>query len=159
MAKANLKIEGMAELIAQLEKLKHLPKQEVQKGLAIASAPLVKAARANLVKNGSVKTKRLYRSIRVIRDRLTAGVVVGPTYAGGKNNSAAYAHLVEFGTKSRKLRRPIMMKMKNGWRLISSTGKMPAKPFLEPAREQAGAEVVARASEFVYNLIKRESGL
>jgi HK97 gp10 family phage protein len=160
MAGVKLSIEGLSEVTQEIAKLKNIPKREMMRELRRVASPLVREARSNLRANGSVKSGRLSRSIKVVEDKATAGVYVSPTYRGGKNSSAAYAHLVEEGTRTeRRLKRPVISNLSGSWRLIKSTGKMPAKPFMKPALETKGAEVVRRAQEALAKLLLRNVGV
>ena len=116
MAKANFKIEGvkeLSELFAQLPKTLNNDKM-FNKFFRENSKPLIKEARANLVKEKADKTGRLKRSIGYFttrRSRKFLGGFVGPRVKGafgagknrktkdGKNQgkSGFYGAWIEYG--------------------------------------------------------------
>ena len=59
------------------------------------------------------------------RDRTTVTMYVGSTMP--------HAHLVEFGTKERTLKSPVVAPIGDGVVTVQTTGRMPANPFLRNA--------------------------
>jgi len=105
MAKANFKIEGVKELsdlFAQLPKTLNNDKM-FNKFFRENSKPLIKEARANLVKEKADKTGRLKRSIGYFttrRSRKFLGGFVGPKVKGAfktKSKSGYYGAWIEYG--------------------------------------------------------------
>ena len=105
MAKANFKIEGVKELsdlFAQLPKTLNNDKM-FNKFFRENSKPLIKEARANLVKEKADKTGRLKRSIGYFttrRSRKFLGGFVGPKVKGAfksKSKSGFYGAWIEYG--------------------------------------------------------------
>lgn len=135
----NLQFKGAAELRDILEALPgRLGTKKVGEILRLAEKPLVAAAKARAPRgNGD-----LIKSIGGIAGR-GAGRgeqrYVGPR-RGGVNKGYA-GHLVEYGTGPRK--------QKDG----TSTGSMPAHPFMRPAYEQTKAQIVQIISDEVAAVI------
>ena len=105
MAKAKFKIEGVKELsdlFAQLPKTLNNDKM-FNKFFRENSKPLIKEARANLVKEKADKTGRLKRSIGYFttrRSRKFLGGFVGPKVKGAfktKSKSGYYGAWIEYG--------------------------------------------------------------
>tara|TARA_R100001015_G_C4591590_1_gene147062 strand:- start:350 stop:847 length:498 start_codon:yes stop_codon:yes gene_type:complete len=105
MAKTNFKIEGVKELsdlFAQLPKTLNNDKM-FNKFFRENSKPLIKEARANLVKEKADKTGRLKRSIGYFttrRSRKFLGGFVGPKVKGAfksKSKSGYYGAWIEYG--------------------------------------------------------------
>lgn len=118
------------------EFLKHWNKQAqeeiVNKGLRMAARVVTEAARQNIDNNGSNRTGRLRKSIRVRKGRGKLAkfgqfVAVEPNYSG--RNGAPNAHVVEFGTGPRKTNKDV------------NRGAVAAKPFMRPAYESTKGQV------------------
>lgn len=140
------RIEGDVQLQATLAGMDRRMRSGIMgKALREASKPLIKEARAQLVRNATIRTWGLYKSVGVkIKTYRNSGntiAIVGPRYPQG-----SHGHLVERGTKprwsggpaslivgpsrtgSRKAKRFSLRPTKRHYH-----GIMPAFPFMLPA--------------------------
>jgi HK97 gp10 family phage protein len=155
----NQNIKGLSRTLQQLGDLRTLPRKETNSALRKVAAPIVRNARKNLKANGNVKTGRLYKSIKkLVASRRYPGLMVGPTYRGKSDASAPHAHLLEFGTKQRKLKRPLLLNFNGTWALVTQTGKMKAQPYMEPAVEQSLTEIDRLSKMHITPLIEKQWG-
>ena len=145
-------LSGDVELIAALKKLERKEvNKAVQRGQRGAAKLNLNAAKQRLVSNGSVKTGKLLRSLRVKagrRSRQGPSMIViaemrGETFAGsqaekGFVGDVFYGAFIEFGFTHR------------------SGKEIPAKPFLRPAFDEnlQAAEAIIREEVGAY--IERE---
>lgn len=133
-------VEGLKELDAMLSQLsKSMAKTVLRNALKKAGAPVRDAAAALApVDDGELASSlavspKLKKSQKPggYRDRTAVNVYVGPVA-----KIAPHAHLVEFGTGPRALKKSRKIYLDNGWvtlRAGQSVGQMPAKPFMRPA--------------------------
>lgn len=108
----SFKLYGDTELIALLEALpKRMQKNVLATALRGGAAVIVKAARANLRANGNIRTGLLQKSITVKIKRYSRDGIIWAGIGANKNTSGstpsgsrvvpnAYAHLLEFGTRT-----------------------------------------------------------
>lgn len=153
-------------------------KKALKKALRSASRPIIKDARGRV----PVESEMLKRSLGVKvaqgrRRRSTAYAVIGPRtkfkakkleekLSGTgmeRRRPSKYAHLVEFGTESRRLKKPTVVRREaigfapigddSDYITITRTGATPAQPFLRPAfrnkRRQALREVAKTLRKFM----------
>ena len=121
---------GMDEFKSLLKDLAKtgVSEKDVKKATREGLKLVQKDARNNLRNRGNIKSRSLYKSIKVTsmkrwerrKHGFMTGMKVGPSYA-----KAPYAHLIELGTASR------FKKNKRG--KIVSTGMVSAQPFMRPA--------------------------
>lgn len=122
--------------------LKDFP-MKIQKDIANASvaagASIVrKRTRANIKSRGLVKAGNLLKSIKLRKRRDRQGFYY--IYADGK--LARHAHLSEFGTAPRRLKKPVVIFDNGQFYTIRQTGSVPATPFMRPALEENKSEVM-----------------
>lgn len=147
-------MQGIPEVVAALDDLRVLPRKKVNSALRKIARPIIRNARRNLVSSGNVKTGRLKKSIKaLVALKKYSGLIVGPTYAGKDDASAPHAHLLEFGTKQRKLKRPVLVNFSGTWALVKETGKMKAQPFMAPAIKQSASEMERLAEKHLVPLV------
>lgn len=157
----DIRVKGLAELQAFLDKLPKKVEQNIMRGALRAGAkPVLEAARQNAPTGEPSDTNRrkynLYSG--ALRDslRLSAridrrkGQVVARVVAGGKSKKSGadvfYANMVEFGTKPHVIG--------DG----QHPGVMP-KPFMRPALDsEAGAALVA-VGEYIKKRLATKHGL
>ncbi len=104
--KTSLKIEGLAELLKELDKLPDdLEAKAFKTGFRRALKFLVEKIKARIVANGNYQTGRLYRAIKAgtlkkgRNGQKTITSKIGAQYSGPEG--APHAHLVELGYKHR----------------------------------------------------------
>lgn len=134
-------ITGQTELAKALQGLTSKVRQEIaMAAMEKAVQPVVVAAQANVMGNGSVDTGGLYRSLgfavrQYKKGAVTFGVVGArrgfgvddPTKKTGRTEPANYAHLVEYGHAIAG----------------DAAGWVEPKPFMRPAWDQTSPQVVA----------------
>lgn len=155
MAQGKNTLDISAERLSKL--LKDLPERiqrDVVNAAASAGATVVKnEAKKNIKANGSLKTGRLYKSIRTKKKRGVHGV-----YQVFSDKTAGYSHLVEFGTGPRKLTKPKQVKIGSNWVWVEQTGSMPAKPFFRPALDENHQKVMRKIAERMAKRMAKETG-
>jgi HK97 gp10 family phage protein len=125
----NVGLYGMDEFKSLLKDLAKtgVSTTDVNKGTRAGLKLIQKKARKNLKRNKNIRTKLLYKSIKVRvlnrAEKRKSGFVAGTKT--GVFASAYHAHLIEYGTSVR------FRKTKTGKRV--TTGSVTAKPFLRPA--------------------------
>jgi len=122
--------------------LKDFPKKVQEKILDAsvrAGATVIrKEARKNLRQNRSVKSGRLYRSLKIQKLKGTHGV-----FRIFTDRSGPHSHLVEYGTGPRRLKEPRAIELSPGvWATVTHTGSMPAKPFFRPALDEHHRDIM-----------------
>lgn len=137
----DMQFDGGMRLSRTLQKLHArgaFRKKELTKVLRPSAKVYQQKARALV----PVDTGALRRSIKITTLRgPTPVLVVAPQYEtrlgkdGTIKSSGLHAHLVEFGTAPRKLKKPRAVPLfgGGGFVTITHTGSMPAQPFLRPA--------------------------
>lgn len=131
----SFELHGVKELLAMFDQLPTVSMQKTVLGNALVRAgePIAEAARASCPVG---PTGNLRRSIHVSRklnpsqrkgwrDRSVVTVYVG--------SNAPHAHLVEFGTVERTLKKPRNILFNGRWVTIRSTGFVSPNPFLRNA--------------------------
>jgi len=141
----DFKIEGGEMLMKLLKDFPHKIQETVLDSAVSAGANVIKKeARNNIKQNGSIRTGRLYNSLKTAKVKGIHGVYRIFTqrgYARG-GQSAPHAHLVEFGTAPRKLKEPHYVQINGNWVWVEYTGSMPAKPFFRPALDEHKPETL-----------------
>lgn len=135
-----LKIEGGAELAAALRSLSDDMSKKVARAAAMSGAAVIRAEAKRLAEaQGLKKSGSLIANIAVKRERAAPGEYVyhvGVRHGKGGHrkgtNDPWYWFLHEFGTS-----------------------RMPARPFLRPAFEQARERAIARALDVLKKRIER----
>jgi HK97 gp10 family phage protein len=127
----------IAHIKEQLAKVPwHLRPDVYDKVLRKASRKIVVAAKNNVQSNGSMKSGKLQKSIKVLNRISKMGtVIVGPDYKAG---AGPQAHLIEFGfvhSKSKKFVSP--------------------KPFMRPAYESTKNEVIQEITRNFEKALKK----
>jgi HK97 gp10 family phage protein len=158
---SEIRVKGLAELQAFLDKLPRKIEQNIMRGALRAGAkPVLEAAKKNVsVGEPSDTNKRRYNLYSgALRDslRLSAridrrkGQVVARVVAGGKSKKSGadvfYANMVEFGTKPHKIG--------SG----DHPGVMP-KPFMRPALDSEADAAVIAAGEYIKRRLSTKHGL
>lgn len=125
---------GLKEMMDALEQLPTIAMQKgvLRRSLITAGAPIVEAAKGNV----PVKSGRLRDSIKVStslkatqrRGRFDRSAVT--VYVG---SSSPLAHLIEFGTTERILKKPRTVNLGGDMVQITNTGHTPANPFMRQA--------------------------
>ena len=138
-------LEGGEVLARLLKDFPHKIRETILDGAVGAGATVIKkAAQKNLKQNGSVKTGNLLRSLKTQKVKKAHGIyrifTQGPR--APKNQRGPHAHLVEFGTGPRRLKKPHYAKIGDNWVWLEHTGSMPAKPFFRPALDENKPEVL-----------------
>lgn len=137
-------------------------KSELTKAMRPSAKVFQKQARAYAPKD----SRRLARSIRIKTLKGWPAVLsVRPEYASrkskktGKTTSAGYhAHLVEFGTKPRKLKKPRVVDFGGDHPVtITHTGAMPAQPFLRPAWRASRTRMARLARVNLWRLVRTKA--
>lgn len=127
----------------------------VDSELREAGKPLIK--RAKEIASNADNTGNLSKSIGALSDRKLAGepaaIVMGPRR--GRGHKGHHAHLVEYGTGPRKLLKPVRAKVNGKWVTATSTGTMPAFPFMRPAFDAKAQEVAENVKRIYSRLIEK----
>lgn len=133
--KISVKVTGLKEIEEVLKKLPRSLTEKVVKSAHIQAAkPLIEKAKSNAPKDdgdliASIGiTSRIKGKEKLVKAPL-GSIGVGPRRGKGKNQKGRHAHLVEYGTVTRK--------QKNG----KVTGVMPAQPFMKPAWESTKDQI------------------
>lgn len=140
-----IKMTGFAEIDRVIKQLPHqLTHPLLQQIHYRAVQPYVKAAYFA----APLRTGRTAESIGVIRrarSRGTLGLIEAGPRRGGRYKGH-YAHFSEFGTKKREYKG-------------ANRGRMPRKPFLEPAWDRTSQQVLGGIREatgrVIYNFMRR----
>lgn len=144
-------------MLDALGKMRDLPRKEVNAALRKVAKPIIRNARKNLVAHGNVRTGALKKSIKsLVISRKYPGLTIGPTYKGKEDQSAPYAHLIEFGTKKRKLKRPVLVNFNGTWALVKHTGRVRPSPYMQPAIEQSTEEIGRLAAQHISPIIQKQ---
>ena len=137
--------------------LKEFP-QRVQRDVVNAAASrgatvVRKFVRQNLKQINAIDTGDLYRAIRSRKVKRVHGV-----YTIYTDSSAFHAHLVEYGTGPRKLKKPTPFEIAPGeWITLENTGSMPAKPFFRPALDERQGEILNEMRERAAKRMAKEA--
>lgn len=167
-----VQIDGLAELDKLLKDLPVKIERNVIRGaLRAGQKQMLEAARANLDRNGSVKTGELRRSIRVRFQRKSEKYGWVRSYLVAGNKKAWYAHLVEYGTGSfysgnlnNSKRQPYEIRPKNRKSLffaglareqIIHPGAKP-KPFMRPAFDATHQQSINSMAEYIRTRLPKE---
>ncbi len=135
-------VKGLRELQAFLTSLPaKLEANVMRAGLRAGAKPVRDAARANLLANGSVKSGRMRKNIK-ISTRSKRGVVS----ARVRVNDPA-ANWVEHGTAAHQLKPNVM-----------HPGARP-KPFLRPALDSQAQNALVAVGNHIKNLLSTKHGL
>jgi HK97 gp10 family phage protein len=138
---------GMKELMKNLEELptKSMKKSVIRKAMKKALKPtaeLYKSALPYAPKNkGFEKSPHLRDSVQVTsalkrsqkKDGLRVGRDEAVMYVG---SNAPHAHLLEFGTAERQHKKPGVAPIGDEFRVVQSTGRVQARPYLRQAWEE-----------------------
>ena len=142
---ASFTLDGGAALAKLLKDFPHKIQETILDGAVGAGATVVKkAAQKNLKQNRSIKSGNLYRSLKTQKVKKVHGIyrIFTQGRRAPKNQRGPHAHLVEFGTAPRRLKKPHYAKIGNTWVWVTHTGSMPAKPFFRPALDENKPEVL-----------------
>lgn len=143
-------LTGHKDLIDKLKKL------DTKVGISAIKKALRKAGGKikNKVKmEAPEKTGNLKSSIKVFNDN-SQGSKNGALIRVGANRSIApHAHLVEFGTEERELKKPNRINVGNGFFTITKTGKMPKNNFFERGYDSSKDEAVQAFTRDITNTI------
>ena len=132
----SFELRGLEQLLKNMEELPTvaMKKTVVRNALKKALGPVLVAAKQSVPRG---KTGNLARGMKIStrlkpsqrrgrpRDRTTVTAYVGSTMP--------HAHLIEFGTKERTLKRSSVAPIGGGLLTVHRTGRMPANPFLRTA--------------------------
>ena len=168
---SSVEIKGLAELDKLLKDLPVKIERNVIRGaLRAGQKQMLDAARANLDRNGSVKTGELRKSIRVRFQRKSEKYGWVRSYLIAGNKKAWYAHFLEFGTasfyagKGTSKKQPYEIKPKNKKSLffagiarkqITHPGITP-RPFMRPAFDATHQQSIDSMAEYIRNRLPKE---
>ena len=147
--KAAFKIEGVDEVVKQLEDAKIKNKvKPIRQALKFAARPM----RAEAAARAPKRTGNLAKSIGYInpRSRSQLFIFVGPRR---KKFGVYYGHLVEYGTAPRKYKKPQYRNINGKWVRVRHTGSAPAQPFMRPAFEKNKENIEKRFERKIKKLI------
>lgn len=126
--------------------------------------PVAAEMRSKLTSQTQVRTGNLLRSMGIKHlatgDAAASATLAGHRYGHGGN----HAHLIEFGTKERSMKRKRIVAFKGSdgqiiFRNVQRTGKGPALPFIGPvidkALPQIEREYPDKAQKYMEDFIKR----
>lgn len=153
-----IKIEGADELRRTLSRMK-VTREDVLPAL-LAGAEVIQASARGRV---SVDEGDLRASIKTkILPGEPATVVVRPEYksAGaddGTGSAGYHAHLVEFGTVERTLATPRTVTLGGKTVTITTTGTMPAKPFMRPAFDENSGRVAGKLKTSLWDVVQSKA--
>lgn len=142
----------------ELTKLLQAYPGEIQKDIVNAAvargATIIKnKTKDNIKGRGLVKTWKLEESIKIKKKPGRAGSYY--IYADGK--IAPHAHLPEFGTAPRKLKKPHVIKLGDRFVTVSYTGSVPATPFMRPALTENQMEVLMAMRDQMKKRMEKET--
>ena len=152
---ATFRIEGLEELQKNLDTLsKAASKAVLRNAVKAALKPMRDAAKANApqgstgnLAKGIVITTSLRKSQRRgFRDRSAVEAFVGPN-----PKVSPHAHLVEWGTGPRTLKKPRMTTLGGRPVFITHTGQMPANPYMRRAYDSTKKKAVEIFAVEVWN--------
>ena len=131
-------LEGGEMLSKLLKDFPHKVQETILDATVSGGASVIKKeARKNIKQNHSIKTGKLYDSLKTQKVKGRHGV-----YRIFTDRKAPHAHLVEFGTGPRTLKKPHYAQIKGNWVMVEHTGSMPAKPFFRPAVDENKQETL-----------------
>jgi HK97 gp10 family phage protein len=138
-------LDGSQQLQRLLKDFPERIQRDIVNRTARAGATLLrKEMRKNLKQNGSIDSRNLYNSLSVKKVKGEHGKY----YIYTRRPLGSHAHLVEFGTGPRKLKKPIPFQIApDEWITLEHTGSMPAKPFFRPALDEKQVEALQRMQE------------
>jgi HK97 gp10 family phage protein len=149
-------ISGLKEFDAVLRELPEQVKKRVMSTAVRSGGTVIKNEMKRRAPYNARRRKghHLREAIMVRKHPGTRDIYrVGANYTM-RGPSAPHAHLVELGTKPRKLKKPRRIYLGGKWRLVTHTGRMPASHFMrksvEASAQQAGrkmAEILSRGIE------------
>ena len=165
-------IDGLAELDRMLKDLPvKIEKNVIRGALRAGQKQMLDAARANLDRNGSVRTGELRKSIRVRFQKRSEKYGWIRSYLIAGNKKAWYAHLIEYGTASyysgnlnNSKKQPYEIKPKNKKSLffaglarkqITHPGITP-RPFMRPAFDATYQQSINSMAEYIRNRLPKE---
>ena len=161
----HIKLDGDKELIRKFRKLEHAFSQEALVGAVTAGAKVIeREAKVRApVKTGILRDAITSEQLKTKKNLVEVGVSwrikKGISGAGKPSRVPAYyGIMVEKGTKSRK-RKKKSKKPLVFFKEPKSTGRGPARPFLEPAfeskRQQAAWVIKDKISELIKEAVHK----
>lgn len=126
MIKFNVNFDHFVKVINELPK--GISDSVKNSGAAAGATFAKKEMQKNIIANGSIKTGNLLNSLSTRKVKGVHGV-----YQVYTSNKGPHAHLVEYGTVMRKLKKPGLRTINGRTVMVTNSGSMPAKPFFQPA--------------------------
>jgi HK97 gp10 family phage protein len=135
----------MKELMKNLEELptKSMKKSVIRKAMKKALEPTAELYKSAIPVSTGVLRDSVQVTSALKRSQKMDGVRVGRDeavmYVGATAN---YAHLLEFGTAERQHKKPGVAPIGDEFRVVQSTGRVQARPYLRQAWEQTKAGIM-----------------
>jgi len=169
---SSVEIKGLAELDKLLKDLPAKIEGNVMRGaLRAGQKTMGDAAKANLQRNGSVKTGALQKSVRIRFQRKSEKFGWIRSYLIAGNKEAWYAHLIEYGTGSfyagngsKSKKAPYDIKPKNkkslffaglARQVVTHPGIQP-KPFMRPAFDASNQQSIEAIANYIRIRLPKE---
>lgn len=149
MDNGSIRLEGLDEVLKNLEGMKPVVQKAAMKGLQAGALDIIADAQNNLRNNGSVVTGLLRQSGKVQK---TDDSTIDAGFFDTTNRSSGYAFFVEYGRRAgkmpppyeliqwayKKLRLDAKAAASAGWALAKKIAKQGTKPhpFFKPAVER-----------------------
>lgn len=148
---AQFTLDGAKELEGLLKEFPVRIQRDIVNAAGRAGATVLKKhIKRNVKTNRSIRSGRLYRSIKVRKAKGLHGVF--HIYS-----DAPHAHLVEYGTAPRRFKRPRFVNLGGRIVRIEHSGSMPAKPFFRPAIYENKEEVLKAIVQRIAKRMAAES--
>jgi HK97 gp10 family phage protein len=133
-------VSGNEDLIGKLRKLQRNVAANVLKKVLRKAGTKIKRS---VKQEAPERTGLLKKSIKVFADRSISSKGGALIRVGADASIAPHAHLVEFGTEERYLKKPTIISLLNGsYFYTEKTGAMPANNFFERGYESSKDEAI-----------------
>lgn len=147
-----VEVHGLTELNKSFEKLTRSLDADKVEAVTHGGAQIMAAEMERQAPEGSTRNlKNAIRTVRLRRD----GDKPAPSIAGVDRKKAPHAHLVEFGTSTRRVKeKQVLYDKKTGKFFGKVVGEMPAKPFVRQSLQAKEREVVSHVADGIKRLIE-----
>jgi len=149
-------LDGAKELEGLLKEFPERIQRTVVDAATSAGAKLFKKEiKRNIKTRGLIDTGNLHDSIMTEKVRGVHGVyrIFASTQKGKKGY---HAHLVEFGTATRKFKRPHFVNLRTGPIWTEHSGRMLARPFFRPALDEHKTDAMKKMALSLAKGLARE---
>lgn len=152
MTQIKIDLLGEKELISKLKRLDNRTGAKIIKEILRKGGHKIKKS---VKEEAPEVTGNLKKSIKVFNDRSYASKNGALIRVGADVKIAPHAHLVEFGTEERELKKPTIIRLATGEVFtLKNTGKMPANNFFERGYEKSKDVAIRTFEEEIKRVVK-----